>query len=86
MMNRQELHRELERLHREISDADSKDPRLGKLKADLESLLGRGDAASSHYGDLGDQLKDGIYHFDASHPQLAKTMAQVIDSLALFNL
>lgn len=85
-MNRQELHRELERLHREITNSDSNDPRLQKLKADLEALLQREDAESSHYGDLGDQLKDGIYHFDASHPQLARTMAQVIDSLALLNL
>ena len=85
-MNRQELHRELERLHREITNSDSSDPRLQKLKADLEALLQREEPESSHYGDLGDQLKDGIYHFDASHPQLAKTMASVIDSLALFNL
>lgn len=85
-MNKEELHRELERLHRQISDTDSRDPRLAKLKADLEALLKREDAEASHYGDLGDQLKDGIYHFDASYPQLAKTMAQVIDSLALFNL
>lgn len=85
-MNRQELHQELERLHRAINETDSSDPRLAKLKADLEALLKREDAESSHYGAFGDQLKDGIYHFDASHPQLAKTMAQVIDSLALFNL
>ncbi len=85
-MNRQELHSELERLHREIDATDSSDARLAKLKADLEALLKREDAESSHYGELGDQLKDGIYHFDASHPQLARTMAQVIDSLALFNL
>lgn len=85
-MNKQELHLELERLHREISATDSSDPRLGKLKADLEALLKRENAEPSHYGDLGDQLKDGIYHFDASYPQLAKTMAQVIDSLALLNL
>jgi len=85
-MNKQELHRELERLHRELAQSDSNDPRLRKLQADIDALLKREDAESSLYGDLGDQLKDGIYHFDASHPQLAKTMAQVIDSLALFNL
>jgi hypothetical protein len=85
-MNRQELHRELERLHRELTQTDSTDPRLRKLQADIDGLLKSEEAEAGKYGDLGDQLKDGIYHFDASHPQLAKTMAQVIDSLALFNL
>jgi len=85
-MNRQELHRELERLHRELAQADPSDPKLRKLQADIESLLKREDSESGLYGELGEQLKDGIYHFDASHPQLAKTMAQVIDSLALLNL
>ena len=85
-MNKQELHRELERLHRQLGESDTNDPRLRKLQADIDALLKREDAESTHYGDLGDQLKDSIYHFDASHPQLAKTMASVIDSLALFNL
>ena len=85
-MNRQELHRELERLQRELARTDSSDPRLKKLESDIQALLKSEDSEASRYGDLGDQLKDSIYHFDASHPQLAKTMAQVIDSLALFNL
>ena len=85
-MNRQELHRELERLQRELAQTDSSDPRLQKLQTAIEALLKSEDSESGRYGDLGDQLKDGIYHFDASHPQLAKTMAQVIDSLALLNL
>ena len=85
-MNRQELHGEFERLHRELGETDSTDPRLRKLQADIDDLLKSEAAEAGKYGDLGDQLKDGIYHFDASHPQLARTMAQVIDSLALFNL
>lgn len=85
-MTRQELHRELERLQRELAQTDSSDPRLQKLQAAIEALLKSEDSESGRYGDLGEQLKDGIYHFDASHPQLAKTMAQVIDSLALLNL
>jgi len=85
-MNREELHQELERLHRELAQTDSTDPRLRKLQADIDGLLKSEEVEAGKYGDLGDQLKDGIYHFDASYPQLAKTMAQVIDSLALFNL
>jgi hypothetical protein len=38
-MNRQELHRELERLHRELTQTDSTDPRLRKLQADIDGLL-----------------------------------------------
>lgn len=85
-MNRQELHRELERLHKELDRTDSSDPKLRKLQADIKALLESEEAETGKYGDLGEQLKDGIYHFDASHPRLAKTMAEVIDSLALFNL
>lgn len=85
-MDRRQLHKELERLHIELTETGSNDPRLQKLKADIDALLKSEKQESSSYGDLGDQLKDSIYHFDASHPQLARTMAQVIDSLALFNL
>ena len=85
-MNRQELHRELERLQGELAQTDSSDPRLNKLKADIKALLESEESENASYGDLGDQLKDNVYHFEASHPKLAQTMASVIDSLALFNL
>jgi hypothetical protein len=85
-MDRELLHKELARLHKQLTQTDSADPKLKKLQADIQALLESEDSESGKYGDIGEQLKDSIYHFDASHPQLAKTMAQVIDSLALFNL
>ena len=85
-MDRQQLHKELERLRQQLAQTDSADPRLRKLQADIQALLDSTDSESGQYGDISEQLKDSIYRFDASHPQLAKTMAEVFDSLAMFNL
>ncbi|MEO8200555.1 MAG: DUF4404 family protein [Gemmatimonadota bacterium] len=90
-MSQEQLHRDLERLDREIAEARPGDEKstalLRKLREDIRAALAQGDAASSaQYQSIGDSLRDSVYHFDASHPQLAKTMASVIDSLALLNL
>lgn len=88
-MDRHQLHRELDRLHQELEDVDNLDPegrdKLRKIQADIRDLLDH-ERPAERYGDLGNQLRDSVYHFDASHPVLARRLAQVIDSLALFNL
>ena len=89
-MAHEQLRQDLERLHHELLHAETTDDAaneaLQKLRSDIKSLLADEAISLPHYQSLGDTLKDGVYRFDASHPQLAKTMAQVIDSLALLNL
>ena len=38
------------------------------------------------YHPLRHRLAEGVKAFEASHPQLSKTLANVIDTLALYNL
>lgn len=90
-MDQEQLRRDLERLDQEIAEAQPGDEKstsmLRKLREDIRTLLAHpGESPPQHYHTIGETLKDGVYHFDASHPQLAKTMASVIDSLALLNL
>jgi len=85
------LRKDLERLQEELAQTSATDERSGaalaKLRQDIQTLLNQREPVEAHqYQSIGDQLRDTVYHFDASHPQLASTMAQVIDSLALFNL
>lgn len=90
-MDQEQLRRDLQRLDDEIAAAQPGDEKstalLQKLRDDIRALLAHsGEPPSPHYQTVSETLKDSVYHFDASHPQLAKTMASVIDSLALLNL
>jgi hypothetical protein len=90
-MDQERLRRDLERLDEEIAQAGPSDERrtalLQKLRDDIRDLLDHPDTASStRYDSVRASLEDSVYHFDASHPKLAKTMTEVIDTLVLFNL
>ncbi len=90
-MDQERLRRDLERLDLEIADAGPSDEKrtalLQKLRDDIRGLLADPDSATgTRYDSVRASLEDSVYHFDASHPKLAKTMAEVIDTLALFNL
>ncbi|HET7600941.1 MAG TPA: DUF4404 family protein [Gemmatimonadales bacterium] len=86
MMKQEELAATLERLHAELARTPATDPRtrelLERLQADVRSVLDRQPADES----IRERLEDGVAHFEASHPALARNLAQVIDALALFGL
>lgn len=77
----------LERLQAELAQAGAVDQplreRLRDLQHDIRSVLDRGPAAEPR---LKKRLENGVSHFEASHPDLARRLAQVIDTLALYGL
>ncbi len=85
-MTRDELRRLLERLQAELARTEAVDEplreRLRALEDDIRSVLDRGAADPP----LRKRLEDGVSHFEASHPDLARNLAQVIDTLALYGL
>jgi hypothetical protein len=86
-MDKQQLHKRLEELHAELRQVDSVDAgereTLQKLTSDIQELLARKESASSHhYKGLAERLREDIEQLEASHPQAAMLMGQVIDLLA----
>lgn len=86
-MDKQQLQERLELLHAELQQVESVDPRaqrtLEQLSADISELLDHSGAHESHkYGTLSERLRDGVEHFEASHPKVTMLMGQVIDILA----
>jgi hypothetical protein len=67
---------------------DSKDQDLLRhLTGDIRALLDRQAAGrAAEQGELRRRLAEAVSRFEASHPDLAKTLANAIDTLALYNL
>jgi ABC-type transporter Mla subunit MlaD len=86
-MSREDLRRQLEQLQSELANTSSRDPRtremLERLQADVRGALADDSADTSS---LRAKLEDAVAHFEATHPDLARTLAQVIDALALWGL
>jgi hypothetical protein len=85
-MSQDDLRRTLEHLHAELEragdlDAATRD-RLRALQADVRNALDKSPAESS----LRQRLEDAIIEFEASHPELARRLGRVIDTLAFYNL
>ncbi|MGH6691876.1 MAG: DUF4404 family protein [Gemmatimonadales bacterium] len=85
-MSRDDLRRTLEHLHAELGragelDAATRD-RLRALQADVQAALDR----TAEESPLRERLEDAIVEFEASHPELARRLAHVIDTLAFYNL
>ncbi len=85
-MSQNDLRRTLEQLHAELGragdlDAATRD-RLRALQADVQNALDKSAAESS----LRQRLEDAITEFEASHPELARRIGRVIDTLAFYNL
>ncbi len=84
-MEKAQLRETLERLHAELNRTESVDETsrllLRKLQLDIEELLESRSGPS-----VRKRLQDGVHHFEASHPALARTIADVLDSLALVGL
>ncbi len=85
-MSQDELRRTLEHLHAELGRAGGLDAegraRLQALQAEVRTALDRSPAESS----LRARLDDAIIEFETSHPELARRLAAVIDTLAFYNL
>ena len=91
-MDQDELHALLAQLHAEVIatrpvDSESRD-RLQRLAHDIRLLLDANPkpASPEPYQAMRPKLKDAVTTFEASHPQLSKTIENVIDTLALYNI
>ena len=91
-MDQDHLHQLLAQLHAELIatrpiDAESRD-RLQHLAQDIRVVLDAKPKPASvePYHAVGAKLKDAVAGFEATHPQLSKTIEQVIETLALYNL
>lgn len=91
-MDQDQLHRLLAQLHGELLaarpiDTESRD-RLQRLAQDIRAVLDAKPKPASvePYHAVRSSLQDAVTTFEASHPQLSKTIEQVIETLALYNL
>jgi len=88
----QRLHKLLTDLHGELIAARSVSPKdrdlLQHLAEDIRAIVEGQPAALPAATDhpLRQRLTEGVKAFEASHPQLSRTLANVIDTLALYNL
>jgi Domain of unknown function (DUF4404) len=85
-MDREKLRRLLEQLHSELVttqpvDADAR-AQLRRLQREISDALARETPPAS----LRERLEDGVAEFEASHPTVARRLAEVIDTLALYGL
>jgi signal transduction histidine kinase len=88
-MSQEDLRRALEQMHAELGRAGALDDatreRLEALQADVGHALDRSSGESLQER-LRERLEDAIVEFEASHPELARRLATVIDTLAFYNL
>jgi DNA repair exonuclease SbcCD ATPase subunit len=90
-MDKQQLHKRLEELHAELQQVDSvaagERDILQKLTGDIEALLAQREGVPAHhYKSLAERLRDDIEQLEASHPQAALLMGQVVDLLAMIGI
>ena len=85
-MNRDELRKALERLRAELAGANTMDAGLRERLRALQHDIG--DALENEIppASLRGRLEDAVVHFEASHPTVARRLAAVIDTLALYGL
>jgi hypothetical protein len=85
-MNSERLRRILEQLHAELASTDTVDGELRKRLRELQSEVSEAMQREHPPASLRDRLEDGVAQFEASHPTVARRMAEVIDTLALYGL
>ncbi len=86
-MNDSELRDTLEKLHQELEQTENLDDEsrqlLHHLMADIRIVLDREEPSpTEQYQSLREQLIDGIWQFEISHPNLTVAMTHVLDSLS----
>jgi len=91
-MSQPHLHKLLTELHAELLKSRSVDPKdrdlLRHLAEDIRGLVEKEPAArpAGEPGELRRRLAEGVTRFEASHPDLAKALANAIDTLAFYNI
>ena len=85
-MSQEDLRRALEQLHAELGRTGALErttrERLEALQSDVRNAHDRSPGETP----LRERLEDAIVEFEASHPELARRLATVIDTLAFYNL
>ena len=78
------LRQQLQDLHGEIEKTESMDEKgqalLRDLKAEIDELLARSD--DDGLLPSAERLEEGVATFEASHPDLARMLRQVLDTLS----
>jgi Domain of unknown function (DUF4404) len=77
----------LEQLEEEIQRTEFIDDEgreiLGRLEKDVQGLLARSGEVPGGQGDsLAERLRQGIQHFEVTHPTLTSLMEQVVNTLS----
>ena len=88
--NRQ-LRERLERLDADLKRTESVDEAgrsiLHELQLDVQNLLARsGDVPSPQNHAIAARLRDGIQHFEVTHPTLVALMEQVVNALSAIGI
>jgi hypothetical protein len=87
-MDKQQLHKLLEQLHAELSQAETVGgdelQLLKNLKLDVQAILERaeGEPSPQQYTSLGRDLQEAIRQFEISHPNLTWAMGEVLEILS----
>jgi hypothetical protein len=87
-MDKQQLHKLLEQLHAELSQAETMAgdelELLKNLKSDVQAILERaeGEASPQQYSSLGNNLQGAVRQFEVSHPNLTWVMGEVLEILS----
>lgn len=89
-MDQSRLHSLLSSLHQELKSADSADPDtrklLEQLRSDIGPIIEAGPGQSTGYGGLRNRLRSAMVGFEASHPELARSIQGVVDSLGSYGI
>lgn len=85
-MDHERLRRILEQLHSELASTDAADADVRDGLRRLQREIGEALARETPPASLRDRLEDGVAQFEASHPTVARRLAEVIDTLALYGL
>jgi len=87
-MDKLQLHKLLEQLHSELSQAQSVEgdelELLKNLKSDVQAILERaeGETSAQQYSSLGRDLRAAIRQFEITHPSLTWAMGEVLEILS----
>jgi hypothetical protein len=87
-MDNQQLHKLLEQLHAELSQAETVGgdelELLKHLKTDVQAILERasGEATPQQYTSLDSNLRTAVRQFEVSHPNLTWAMGEVLEILS----
>ena len=89
-MDKRHFHKLLTALQAELASAPAIDPKdrelLRSIDKDIRAIVAGDAAPAAGYEPLRQRLVGGVARFETSHPHLARALAGIIDTLALYNL